>query len=265
MAAANQNGHRHRSADARKGDERHRTAPNGSRAAGCGWRVSRAKSPKRLSTYRTGTFGISSISGNVGKVAADGPPPAAQAELMAVTHLCILTSSRQLARVPLAKGNSTMLAVCARRTTRHRCALVVWTMLPLTVWSGMPSTACVCANGQFMLFCHRCLAGELRRPHSSCCSSGATPLNGQHSCCAGEDRSEDGSSSSGSRCTPVVNARFVRPASPIAPHDCRWDSCVDAATVQVALVPHEFTASGRLSVPVLPTRDMVIEHRALRI
>ena len=63
----------------------------------------------------------------------------------------------------------------------RRTAAVAWGMIPLALWAGLPSTACVCANGRLKLVC-RHVAGGPAGHHAAHLSS-AADAGGCHSCC----------------------------------------------------------------------------------
>lgn len=86
--------------------------------------------------------------------------------------------------------------------------LLVWAMMPLTVLSGSPRTACLCSNGDVKLFCQ---AAQAQR---SCCvdngrhetASTRKPPQ-QHSCCRASGSTSKSPASckvAGCHCTPVV-------------------------------------------------------------
>jgi hypothetical protein len=65
-------------------------------------------------------------------------------------------------------------------------AWVVWGMVPLAVWGGAPSTACICANGRLKLSCsHRCGARhthEIGEQHGSL-EAAVSCGDHEHACC----------------------------------------------------------------------------------
>lgn len=111
--------------------------------------------------------------------------------------------------------------------------LVAWLMIALAVVAGMPSTGCLCANGQFKFFCghqhrvdpahgenatvgccadhlaaidcDRCLAAPAAKHDGDCCKHAASlPGNGVRS---------------RSCCQPVFNAAGISPTKVSAPRD----------------------------------------------
>ncbi len=94
------------------------------------------------------------------------------------------------------------------RQRRLLPTLLVWAMLPLTVLSGSPRTACLCSNGDVKLFCH---SAQARR---SCCVDNGQCETGsprdswqQHSCCRAPGSPPKSPASyivAGCHCTPVV-------------------------------------------------------------
>ena len=130
------------------------------------------------------------------------------------------------------------------RLRKQLSSWVVWGMVPLAVWGGTPSTACVCANGRIKLFCsHRCEGGhEHSQPadaescgthQQACCcgdscddhaasSEAALDGDGGHDCCnspGGNCQPGSGISSRGC-CTPVrslttTSSQVVKVAAPV--------------------------------------------------
>ena len=116
----------------------------------------------------------------------------------------------------------------AMRSFRTRqSAAIIWGMIPLAVWAGLPRTACVCANGQIKLVCrhvatshmpddhesdrHSCcvdtheVAAEADSDHEAdCCSSG--------SCCHGAAQGEPGIGSKAC-CKPILAVPSLAPES----------------------------------------------------
>lgn len=101
-----------------------------------------------------------------------------------------------------------------------RCSSwVVWGMIPLAVWGGMPSTACVCANGRIKLFCgHRCGADHHHGGPALANSydGHSNPYEGHRSddgyrqaCCCGEVRDEQVARSEGAQEYDCCNSEVV--------------------------------------------------------
>lgn len=50
-----------------------------------------------------------------------------------------------------------------RRFRKKLSIAVLWAMIPLTVLGSTPHTGCICANGQYKLFCGRHVQGSCQR------------------------------------------------------------------------------------------------------
>ena len=117
----------------------------------------------------------------------------------------------------------------------RRSAAVAWGMIPLALWAGLPSTACVCANGQIKLVCRHAAGGSagqhIAHPSSPadadachlCCCEGheaVAELDADHDadccgagmCCHGASSDEAGIGSKAC-CKPVLTAPSVAPES----------------------------------------------------
>jgi hypothetical protein len=102
-------------------------------------------------------------------------------------------------------------------------------MIPLAAWAGMPSTACICANGHLKLFCAHLQSGEVdAQRHGSCTSSccgdslvGDADLCDDHAeheadccgggfCCHGATPDKPGVGSK-TCCNPILTSPSVAP------------------------------------------------------
>jgi len=55
------------------------------------------------------------------------------------------------------------------RSRKSRATIfMMWAMVPLTVFAGLPRIGCVCANGQHKTFCERHRQGTARGPCTCC-------------------------------------------------------------------------------------------------
>ncbi|HUQ71057.1 MAG TPA: hypothetical protein VM165_16130 [Planctomycetaceae bacterium] len=98
--------------------------------------------------------------------------------------------------------------------------LMVWAMLPLTVLSGSPRSACLCSNGDLKLFC------QAAQSNRSCCANSGSvahsPQDGasaKSACCRGSGGPPHSSSActvAGCRCTPVIVLPDVPPKAETA-------------------------------------------------
>lgn len=113
-------------------------------------------------------------------------------------------------------------------------AAVVWAMIPLAAWAGMPSRACVCANGDVKLFCARGTLTATSHEHehasprgANCCGSGnvaEADSNDDLDCC-GSGFCCHGSESNGAGigtkacCKPILSAPSIAPRIASVPSD----------------------------------------------
>ena len=101
--------------------------------------------------------------------------------------------------------------------------ILIWSMALATLWIGLPSTACRCANGGFKLFCDAHKQSVANEPdyHAStakldCCRHGKTVA--QTDCCKRTGSPNGQLSSQG--CTRISNSPVLAPvpsSSQIAP------------------------------------------------
>lgn len=141
--------------------------------------------------------------------------------------------------------------------------LLVWAMLPLTILSGSPRSACLCSNGDLKLFC-----GATKAPRSCCTDNENFRDVSQHgslperSCCRGSGGSPDSPAVctvAGCRCTPVVllpdaSSKVETAESPdfdVAAHAC-------CRIVLIAVQPAHLQAGGMNHSPPEEGRDLVI-------
>lgn len=156
-------------------------------------------------------------------------------------------------------------------------ALVVWGMIPLAAFAGMPSTGCLCANGQFKFFCsHQYHSHEAHggAANTGCCSDHpaaavdccceVTSRTEQHSDCCQHGATPPGDGlRSQTCCQPVFNAPSMSPVAVSVP-------CDDAPLLTVCLI--ETIASGHPAVApeageldTGPPLDRVVAFRHLLI
>lgn len=148
-------------------------------------------------------------------------------------------------------------------------------MIPLAVWAGMPSTACVCANGHVKLFCQQGSAAQHAASHHTACSSNCcghdeaeadsdldTDCCGGGFCCHGANAGKAGISSK-AYCKPVLTAPSVAPETVSVP--LNQSPAIAAVVEQVgALVRPSFTADVA-EFNTGPPLDRVIVFRSLLI
>jgi len=141
----------------------------------------------------------------------------------------------------------------------YLCAVVMWGMIPLALFSGLPATGCVCANGQYKLFCAGALgrfAASSRGPglaeepsDSSVCPQCSGSTNdrlgeAKHSCCT----SAKGEGIPCGKCCQLVKQNLATVSAEFAP------PVTDAFVV--AILPPALN----LSLVVLPTISKHVEQ-----
>src|SRR5487761_1114743 len=152
-------------------------------------------------------------------------------------------------------------------------AVVVWGMIPLAVFAGLPSTGCLCANGQFKFFCaHRCSsptrevaghAGYRAHEHAaadgSCCVAAVNEHEGD--CCQhGATLPGDGMQSR-SCCQPVFNAPSLSPVAVSAPDD--HSPCLTVCLAETGAIAHPAAAPDTAEFDTGPPLDRVVAFRHL--
>jgi hypothetical protein len=168
------------------------------------------------------------------------------------------------------------------RTFRNRRAvIVVWTMVALTLVSGVPRIGCVCANGQHKLFCGKqfvktcCQDGAAQNGNCPCCHGSELAGVTGHASCGGESsggctnhaqNSGDGKSISSRCCTrymasPVVPTVEKNVPTPNALHDLALLDFVPNWTIAEVAAPARDTVRN----PQLPIPDLVIAHQVFLI
>jgi hypothetical protein len=137
---------------------------------------------------------------------------------------------------------------------------IIWSMLPFTLASGMPRLGCVCANGQYRLFCARLF----RTPAI------ANPAARSAGCCCCRKSGSDSQSHSAARvagkgcCKPIV-AATVLPSAPervAAPAVCQWSAARVCDRRPWVVNPYRDCEAHRARLPV---PDLVIAHQVLVI
>lgn len=157
-------------------------------------------------------------------------------------------------------------------------AAVAWGMIPLALWSGMPSTACVCANGHIKLFCQQLLggaqshlaAGLLNGCKSTCCSHEAQLAEAKQTsdccgggfCCHGAPSAKAGLGSKGC-CKPILTAPSVAPQ--IASVPCDQAPGLAAVVREIGAIVHPAIAFEPAEFDTGPPLDRVIVFRSLLI
>ncbi|HVA49648.1 MAG TPA: hypothetical protein VNH11_25000 [Pirellulales bacterium] len=150
-------------------------------------------------------------------------------------------------------------------------AAVAWVMIPLAAWAGMPSTACLCANGHVKLFCQHlpakkhsaanqtacaasCCAHETADAEADCCGGGF--------CCHG-GQSDHAGIGSKACCKPILSAPSVAPQIVSVP--CDQAPAVVAVVQQVGALVHPSFIVDAAEFDSGPPLDRVIVFRSLLI
>ncbi|HEX7450247.1 MAG TPA: hypothetical protein VF306_21995 [Pirellulales bacterium] len=156
-------------------------------------------------------------------------------------------------------------------------AIAVWTMIPLAVFAGMPSTGCLCANGQFKFFCghqYHADAAHGGKAIPGCCAADHAATADCGSCVAMPAAEYDGDCCqhsavlpgdgvrSRSCCQPVFNAAGISPAKVSTP--C-GDSCADVCLTETIAIRHPAVASNIDEFDTGPPLDRVLAFRHLLI
>ncbi|HEV7225528.1 MAG TPA: hypothetical protein VGN42_22675 [Pirellulales bacterium] len=154
-------------------------------------------------------------------------------------------------------------------------------MIPLALWAGLPSTACVCANGRLKLVC-RHLAGGCGKSHatadhdsvcnSMCCASDAAlaEADSDHDvdCCGGGLCRHDaapGGTGIGPKacCKPILTAPGIAPQT--VSLSCDQTPAIVAAVEEIGAIVHPALAAETAEFDTGPPLDRVIVYRSLLI
>jgi hypothetical protein len=151
---------------------------------------------------------------------------------------------------------------------------VAWVMIPLAAWAGMPSTACLCANGHVKLFCQHAL-GEKQAPvHPSPCGASCCTHETVHSvaddgdCCGGGFCCHGGTSEKsgiGSKacCQPILSSPSVAPQIVSVP--CDPAPAIVGIAEQIGALVHPAFIADLAEINTGPPLDRVIVFRSLLI
>ena len=155
---------------------------------------------------------------------------------------------------------------------------VAWAMIPLAAWAGMPSRACVCANGNVKLFCaHGSRAATLHEhenvaaPCGHCCGpANVAEADSDHDadccgsgfCCHG---AKPGNAGIGAKacCKPILSAPSAAPDVVSVP--CDQAPAVVAVAQQVGALVHPSFIADLAEINTGPPLDRVIVFRSLLI
>lgn len=163
-------------------------------------------------------------------------------------------------------------------------AAIAWGMIPLAIWAGLPSTACVCANGQLKLVCRHAagvrdysVANQSSADHddgchSSCCETHSdiaeVDLDHDADCCSsgsGCHSAVSGKAGVGSKacCKPVLTAPSV--ASKLASVSYDQAPAVVALVEEIAAPACPSFTHDVAEFDTGPPLDRVIVFRSLLI
>lgn len=178
---------------------------------------------------------------------------------------------------------ATVVVIPVCRTSMHHlrsriAKVVVWAMLPLMLLSALPRMGCICANGQYKLFCER-HGNDGCRQHDdgtatglcSCCHKGVvtgrSPSKVQTSggCCQRKAGSSNGPSVSQRCCKSVV-------VTPLLPPVLKSVVVPDLTVLVLSTIDFDFVGT-QLTVPTyelvrnprLPVPDLLIAHQIFLI
>ena len=147
---------------------------------------------------------------------------------------------------------------------------VAWAMIPLAAWAGMPSTACVCANGHVKLFCQHALAQKHSSARSGCASSCCPHETGEADadCCGGGfcchgSKPESAGISSKSCCQPILSAPSV--AAQVVSVPCEQAPAVIDVAEEIGALVHPSFIADLAEINTGPPLDRVIVFRSLLI
>lgn len=168
------------------------------------------------------------------------------------------------------------------RSSRTRLSAgIAWGMIPLALWAGLPSTACLCANGQLKLICRHLPAGETSHaggvhhanPASSCCHSDADlsepHADEAHADCCGAGPGDRDPTPSGSGvaskagCKPILTAPSAAPK--LAKSACDRSLVVQAVVERQGALTRPLFALDAAELDTGPPLDRVIVFRSLLI
>jgi hypothetical protein len=146
---------------------------------------------------------------------------------------------------------------------KHISGIAAWALIPAVLWSALPSSVCVCADGKLMLFCslHGPEAGHETRGASPCCK--ASRENQKVGCPDESQRAERQWTSKS--CSRVTNTRSVATVS-------AWSKVRADAGLSLSVHPADLSCHKPVAVVAVnsqsstgPPRDIVISLHCLLI
>jgi hypothetical protein len=162
----------------------------------------------------------------------------------------------------------------------HLRVVLVWSMLPLAAWSGVPATGCICADGHYKAFCTagRCRSTKEHLAHITCtCCAAVEPHDDHHSSCqrATEcchkssdniERESLGVTARTACCTPVMSSANNIPSARVtAPSDDFSMGTIDLALSDVAPLQAGERLRPAWNDTGPPPHDLVVALRRLVI
>jgi hypothetical protein len=153
----------------------------------------------------------------------------------------------------------------------------LWAMMPVTLVSGMPRLGCICANGQYKLFCERLL--HFGGPHegqpsptSGCCccrkshADRHAAMKSVAECCCHAAGGASARLRAQSCCKPVIGMPTVAPAvlRILAP-DLGGQMSLVCPLDFLQPAPVVTSSAGMARNPELPVPDLIIAHQVLLI
>ena len=156
-------------------------------------------------------------------------------------------------------------------------AFIVWGMIPLAVYAGLPSTGCLCANGQFKFFCsHRYqsvavqvlsgrAAGCAEEQISADCSCCSAAIGAEHEddCCQHGGALPGNGIQSQRCCQPVLSAPNLSWVVVASPSD--RSLCLTVCHVETGAIAHSAVAVETIKFDTGPPLDRVVAFRHLLI
>lgn len=139
----------------------------------------------------------------------------------------------------------------------HFAAAIMWGMIPLALLGSMPGAGCICANGQYKLFC---CAGALG--HAGCSAQEGGVTSPSASCTCPFCRGEKSASRTAHACCPNGQSQSA-PAGKCCQLVSRSPAVISAEVIPpiadafvVAIMPRALN----LSLVVLPTVSKRVEQ-----
>lgn len=153
---------------------------------------------------------------------------------------------------------------------RRRSAISVcltWAMVAIAVWISWPSSACICADGGFKLFCDAQSRPSAGQPSCAgdCCQHRAliAQPTDANDCC--QHQVALGNGRTGQRCTPVLNPPAVAPVPASIAVSCDQATAVPIVAIECPYAAIGFSHAWLASLDTGPPLDRVIVLQRLLI